>query len=345
MDSDLLLLPLDDSVLGQSALGMLQRYGTAWRAVLSGDPRMADSLRKDPLGFLQNLGGESGVHADSVETRTLMAFTDPEVVKASLSGDYAAFLRKLKSLHILSDGAESLMRQRVKAAIAALPSMPQDMTSIADETPEIVVRDQVIVDEFNAIMRNMIHKEYEERESWGDRDDSLVVVVAAFVYIAVGVHTYTAVTSQLAVAINVAAWVAVTTDIVVTANGNEKAYGVLPLDRSTAGQTEFNESFGTDSHHIQRKKRYALAYQAFLRKRMLVFGEERHAELAHASRLASLLGNEKFTNETNRQLVRDEVRLFLEAAHQIGTLNMPRDKLLEIISRCQKIALRAAMLD
>ncbi len=170
--SDLLLLPLENAANPHAALSLLENYSVAWRAVLSGDARVTQQLRQNPSGFLERLGGEGlGVHANSVEINSLLAFTDPDVVQASMSGDYAAFLRKLKTLNILSDNATSLMRQRVRQAFAALAAVaPNSRVSRLSEADPGGINGRGISNELRAIMRGM---EYMERPEI--REEAVVV--------------------------------------------------------------------------------------------------------------------------------------------------------------------------
>ena len=95
----------------------------------------------------------------------------------------------------------------------------------------------------------------------------------------------------------------------------------------------------------QRQIQSAVAQRELLGKRMLILGPERLQEAQQAVRLARLLNQGKFVLEANRQLLRDEISIFLEAAEEVGLLTIPKDTRPQIIFAIQNVALRAAALD
>ena len=95
----------------------------------------------------------------------------------------------------------------------------------------------------------------------------------------------------------------------------------------------------------QRRIQQAIAQRELIGKRMLVLSPERLQEAQQAARLARLLNQGQFVLETNRQLIKDEVSVFLEAAEEVGLLKIPMATRNDVVSTIQKIALRAAALD
>jgi hypothetical protein len=149
----------------------------------------------------------------------------------------------------------------------------------------------------------------------------------------------------LAVVINAGAWVTAVMEIAVTVTGDDRPIEFYSPSIPDSQPMELeNSNFGRVSNSLQRNPKYATAYRDFLSKRMQAFGAELHAEFSCVARLAVLLENKQFINETNRQLISNEIRLFIEAAYEAGVWVVSQNKKSEIISRCQKIALHAAML-
>jgi hypothetical protein len=89
----------------------------------------------------------------------------------------------------------------------------------------------------------------------------------------------------------------------------------------------------------------AIVARALLAKRLQALDPHSLDEARMISRTAKLLNNEGFIIEASRQLVRDEIRAFVEAAEEVDLIRIPVESRAQVFDAMEKLALKATALD
>lgn len=326
--SEPLRLLLDSINIPAQTMPLMTRFGAIWEGVL-GNESDRRRFQRDPSSFLEENGiPKTVLEARDQEVVLLKAMTDDDIMRSALSGDYLDFLKRLKALGITSQTGKSALRKQVLAVLRAN----------LDEIKGRVARiggDESRLSAPYAESRELAYL-------YGHLAPSIEQIAVAAVPVAIAAIAVVYVSVAAAVTVGIMAGIyislAVSTGVTVGSNDcSDSARDTLfagPASMPQAGRSV-----------RQRRIQHAIAQRELLGKRMLVLSPERLQEAQQAARLARLLNQGQFVLEANRQLIKDEVSVFLEAAVEVGLLQIPVTSRPEVVATIQNIALRAAALD
>lgn len=322
-------LVLENVGIPSDSISMMAHFGNVWESVLS-SKELKDKFIYDPNGFLIEHGIPSSVlESRDQEVVLLKAMTDNDVLAAALSGDYIEFIRKLKEHGVTTAYAKSNLKKNVVSAL------------------------HKNIDDVKKRLRNRSYspgkanthyaKANELAFLYGQLTPSIEQVAMAAVPVALAAIVVVYVSVGVAVTVGVLAGVAVSVAVAtaVTVGSGEMCAEVSKY-QLFAGPAATPSLSRTER---QRVMEGAIAQRELIGKRMLKLSPEMLEEAQKQARLARLLNQDKFILETNRQLVKDEVTAFLEAAEQSGLISIPMTNREEVVRVIQSIALRATALD
>lgn len=309
-------------------LPLLMRFGQVWEKVL-GNEADKQRFQDNAAGFLEQQGmPRSVLDARDPEMLLLKALTDVDILQSAMSGNYLDFLRRLKAIGFSSQMGKSGLKKQVLAVLQA------NLSEIKSKMPRISINADPVTSAY-AESRELAYL-------YGQLAPSIdqVAVAAIPVAIAAIVVIYVSVAAMVTVGILAGVYISIAVMLAVMVGPNNCADETY--DALFAGPAEMPEHGHTER---QRRAQHAIAQRELLGKRMLVLGPERLKEAQQAVRLARLLNHGKFVLEANRQLLRDEVSVFLEASEEVGLLQIPKETRAEVVIAIQNIALRAAALE
>lgn len=323
-----LRLLLSDVDVPKSMMPLIISFGTVWERVL-GNEKDKKKFQYDPSGFLQENGiPKSVLDVRDQEVVLLKAFTDPEVMESALSGDYRDFLRRLSQLGVTSQAAKSDLKKQVLAILK------QNTNEIRAKLPTISADGSRVLSPYT-----------ESRELtylYSQLAPSIEQIAVAAVPVAIAAIAVVYISIAAVVTIGILAGIAVSVAIAIAITVGAECFNDKrqPL---FAGPITVTPSKGRSER--QRMMEHAIVQRELLGKRMLVLSPERLAEAQQSARLARLLNQGAFVLEANRQLLKDEVIAFVEAAEEVGLLQIPANSRDQVIATIQTLALRTAALD
>ena len=326
--SEPLRLMLSTINIPAQAIPLMTRFGAIWEGVL-GNESEKRRFQRDPSGFLEDNGiPKTVLEARDQEVVLLKAMTDDDVIRSALSGDYLDFLNRLKVLGVTSQTGKSGLKKQVLAML---------QNNLAE------IKGRVARIEGAASRLDAPYAESRELTYlYGQLAPSIEQIAMAAVPVAIAAIAVVYISVAAAVTVGILAGVfvslAVSTGVTVGSNNCSDSTS----DTHFSGPASMPQ---TGRSERQRRIQQAVAQRELIGKRMLVLSPERLQEAQQAARLARLLNQGQFVLETNRQLIKDEVSVFLEAAEEVGLLQIPKATRNDVISTIQKIALRAAALD
>jgi hypothetical protein len=249
-------------------------------------------------------------------------------MQSALSGDYLNFLEQLKALGVTSQTAKSGLKQQMISVLRA------NLTEIQGKVARVGG---------NGRRLNAFHAESKELTYlYGQLAPSIEQIAMAAVPVAIAAIAaiYVSVAAAVTVGIMAGVYISLAVSTAITVGGNDCSHPTR--DTLFAGPTTMPQ---TSRSERQRRVQQAIAQRELLGKRMLVLSPERLQEAQQTARLARLLNQGQFVLEVNRQLVKDEVSIFVEAAEEVGLLKISAEVRNDVVSTIQNIALRAAALD
>ena len=309
------------------AIPLLTRFGAIWEGVL-GSESEKQRFQRDPSGFLEEYGiPKTVLEARDQEVVLLKAMTDQDVMRSALSGDYQEFLQRLKALGVTSRTTKSGLKQQIILILR---------TNLDD------IKGKVARVEGKG---NRLGVSYTQSQDltylYGQLESSIEQIAMAAVPVAIAAIAVIYVSVAAAVTVGITAGVyisvAVSTAVTVGSNCYDSTRDALFAGPASMPQTSRSER--------QRRIQQAIVQRELLGKRMLLLSPERLQEAQQAARLARLLNQDQFVLEANRQLVKDEVSVFVEAAEEVGLLQISAATRKDVVFTIQNIALRAAALD
>jgi hypothetical protein len=330
--ADVLRLPLSGADIPPSTMDDINRYRRLWSTVFTDAATRAD-FRRDPGIYLRRQGLPATVlTTDDHEVRLMQALADDEILATSMSGDYAAFMGRLKELGLVQRGPPSNLKRRVVEAMRQnLPEIQSSARALAEQNDDAYLQDLLQSQELRYLYTQLTPSIEQ------------VAVVAVPVAIAAIVVTYISVAVGVTVAITAGVYISIAVSMGVVASAGcfntlDQAFQVAsaengPLTATTSGTSHRRE--------VDR----AMATRILIGKRLLALAPEQLREAQVISRTARLLNNDAFVLEANRQLVRDEIGAFVEAAEEVGLISIAQDTRPAVIKAMEQLALRAAALD
>ena len=321
-----LRLMLDSVGIPQDAQPALLRFGQVWESVL-GIPEEKQKFVRDPSGYLESHGmPKSMLEARDQEAQLMLALADDAIISTAVSGDYLSFLNRLGELGITSQTAKSGLKKQVLQVLRE--NLPQVTRQLRNIESKVRRRD------FSPT-ENLIYV-------YGQLAPSIeqVAVAAVPVAIAAIVAAYVSVVTSVTVAILAGVFVSVAVSTAITASGGNPC-GMISNDTKFAGVAGMPR---TSRSARLRKMQQAIVQRELIGKRMLLLSPERLAQAQKSARLARLMNKDEFVLEANRQLVKDEVSIFIEAAEEVGLIKVPSVTRNEVIAKIQQLALQASEL-
>jgi len=309
------------------SIPLMTRFGAVWERVL-GNEFDKQRFQRDPSGFLEENGvPKTMLDARDQEVVLLKAMTDDEIISSALSGDYVDFLNRLKAMGLTSQTGKSGLKRQL------LEVLRNNLSEIKGKLGRL---------QGDAKIAAPYAESRELTYLYGQLAPSIEQVAMAAVPVAIAAIAVVYVSVAAAVTVGIMAGVyisvAVSTAVTVGSDGCSDS----THDSLFAGPA----SMPSTSRSVrQRRIQQAIAQRELVGKRMLALSPERLNEAQQAARLARLLNQNQFVLETNRQLIKDEVTIFVEAAEEVGLLQISRANRAEVVSTIQNIALRAAALD
>lgn len=320
-----LKLLLGELNLPSKTIPLMAQYGQIWDKVL-GNEIEKKKFHHDPAGYLR----ENGIPPSILESRDqevllLKALSDDNVISAAISGEYKEFLESLVRLGVTSQTSKSGLKKKVAEILM-------------DKKEEISSKfSSKSIENLRSESANEIVYLYSQLAPSIDQVAVAAVPVAiaaiAVVYVSVGAVVTVGVLGGVYVSIAVATAITVGTECVLDTQTDLYA-GPASSNRPQLGRTE-----------RQRRMQHAIAQRELIGKRMMILSPERLQEAQQTARLARLMSNNEFALQANRQLVKDEVEIFIEAAEEVGLLKIPIQSRGDVLSSLQRIALRAAALE
>jgi hypothetical protein len=330
--ADVMRLPLSGAQIPPSTLDDINRYQRLWSAVFTDAATRAD-FRRNPGVYLRRQGLPATVLSiDDHEVRLMQALADDEVLATSMSGDYAAFLARLKELGLVQRSPPSNLKHRVMEAMRQnLPEIQSTARALAEQNDDAYLRDLLESQELRYLYTQLTPSIEQ------------VAVAAVPVAIAAIVVTYISVAVGVTVAIMAGVYISIAVSMGVVASGG--CFNTLDLGYQVASAENGPLTAATSRTAQRREIDHAMATRILIGKRLLALAPEQLREAQVISRTARLLNNDAFVLEANRQLVRDEIGAFVEAAEEVGLISVPQDTRPAVIKAMEQLALRAAALD
>lgn len=323
-----LRLLLSNVDVPKSVMPLITSFGTVWERVLGNDEDKK-KFQYDPAGFLEENGiPKSVLDVRDQEVVLLKAFTDPEVIESALSGDYRDFLKRLSQLGVTNHAAKSglkkqvvdILKKNVHEIKAKMPNLYQDGSRV----PQPYAESRELTYLYSQLAPSI----------------EQIAVVAVPVAIAAIAVIYISVVAVVTIGILAGISISVAIAVAITVGAECFDDKRQPL---FAGPVTATQQKGRSER--QRIMEHAIVQRELLGKRMLVLSPERLAEAQQTARLARLLNQGTFVLEANRQLLKDEVIAFVEAAEEVGLLQIPGNSRDQVIETIQTLALRTAALD
>lgn len=318
---------LDTLSLPQETMPLILRFGNVWERVL-GNEKDKQRFRYDPAGFLE----ENGIPKSILDSRDqeivlLKALTDDTLLSIALSGDYKEFITRLIELGLTSNSGRSNLKKGILQAVR--------------NGAESIKQKQYTKESAMEAAKPYANKS-ELVYLYGQLSPSIeqVAVAAVPVAIAAIVVVYISVAASVTVGILAGVYVSVAVATAITVG--ELCNCIDPTDGlNFAGPASSSSMSRTER---QRNTHAAIIQRELVAKRMLALSPEYLREAQKQAKIARLLHNNDFVLEVNRQLIRDEVQYFVEAAEECGLITIPATTRKDVIGAMQSIALRASEL-
>ncbi len=326
-DAEALRLPLAGVKLPPETLREIERYQGLWGRVLS-DPVARAVFRRDPVGYLRDQGFQHGtLAAYDQEVLLLQAVTDDVLLGVAMQGDYKGFLARLAELGVVQQKFPSGLKRKLAEA------MRQNL-------PEIQAQARAMINGPDNDFVKQLLESRELRYLYSQLTPSLeqVAVAAVPVAIAAIVVTYVSVAVGVTVAITAGVYISIAVAVAVVASGGGGGGGCGSCHEGGRAATEGAKRSAMEAAHR------AQATRLLIGKRMLALDPERLRQAQTVARAARILNNGAFVLEANRQLVRDEIAAFVEAAEEIEMIRVPPESRATVVQAMETLALRAAAL-
>lgn len=330
-----LRLPLSGAAIPAGTMQDILSYQRLWGSVFSDADTRAD-FRRDPGAYLRRHAlPDSTLLTNDAEVRLMQALTDDEILASSMRGDYKAFLARLHAIGLVQRVAPSNLKRRIAEA------MRQHLPEIQAQARALAAGQ---VDSNDAHLRELLESR-ELRYLYTQLTPSIeqVAVAAVPVAIAAIVVTYVSVAVGVTVAITAGVYISIAVAVAVVASSC--SIDGLRLDRQLASAQAGPLPQSTSRSARQREIDHAMATRILIGKRLLALDPERLRQAQTISRTARLLNQDGFVLEANRQLVRDEIAAFVEAAEEIDLIRIPEQSRQLVVQAMERLALRAAALE
>ena len=329
-----LRLPLAGAQIPARTLADIGSYQRLWRTVFADAETRAD-FRRDPGSYLRRHSlPDTTLLTNDAEVRLMQALSDDEILASSMGGDYKAFVSRLAELGLVQRAAPSNLKRRIAEA------MRQHLPEIQSQARALAAGETSSED---AHLRELLESR-ELRYLYTQLTPSIeqVAVAAVPVAIAAIVVTYVSVAVGVTVAITAGVYISIAVAVAVVASGG---HGRLQLDTLLASADGAQVPQSTRRSARQRAIDHAMATRILIGKRLLALDPERLRQAQVISRTARLLNQDAFVLEANRQLVRDEIGAFVEAAEEADLIRIPAQSRDLVVRAMERLALRAAALE
>ena len=329
-------MPVAGINIPDATLADITNYQRLWGAVFA-DHSTRANFKRDPGKYLRGHSlPDKVLLTNDAEVRLLQALTDDEILTTAISGDYRAFLARLNELGLIQRVGPSNFKRQIAQA------MRQNLPEIRSRASAIASGDISGVDPG---LRGMLESK-ELRYLYTQLTPSIEQVAMASVPVAIAAIVVTFVSVAIGVTIAIAAGVyisiAVATAVTASAGPHVRS---KPIDTLLASAGNVLVAKATGKTVREREIERAMAARILIGKRLLALDPERLEQAHVIARAARLLNQDDFILEANRQLVRDEIAMFVEAAEDIDLVRIPSQSRATVVQTIERLALRAAALD
>lgn len=326
--ADELRLELRPDMIPARTLAEIRRYQSLASAVLSSKPAR-ERFRSDPVRYLQEAGFRSSTMAAyDHEVLVLQALTDEHVLAAALSGSYREFVSRLSELGLIRvDFSSGLKRQLADAMRQNLPEVQAQARALAAAPQADFLQDLLRSQEVLFAANKL------------STDAKTMGVVAVPVLITVIVVLYVSVVTSVTVSIMAGVFISIAVKVGVAVSGGHGGGASCSTCHSNSSSTA--PSTGSEGRKVDR----ALLARYLIGRRLLALDPDRLQAARVAVRMARLLKNHSFVLEAERSLVLHEIRSFVEAAEEVGLVQIPASTRAETLASIESLALRSAGLN
>jgi hypothetical protein len=331
--SNLLRLDLNSTAVGDRIAAQIVRYQRLVKKVLANPEARNEFLNNPELYLNRHRLSKHYISTTDKEVQLLQALSDDTLIGMSASGDYRGFLTRLRAFGLLDSSNPSKLKSRVAEM------MRNNLTEIRE-------RSQTAMRELGSGIPELLESkeiEYLYSQLKPSLDQNAVATVTVAVVIAATVVTYISVTVAVTVAITAGFAISIAVTMGVTASGGCLAQSLLEPQSQSVDSSAIEEP-PVHCPTTANLDRAAVA-RALLAKRLTALDPDMLEEAQTISRTARLLRNDSFLIEASRDLVRQEIVAFVEAAEEVDLIRIPVESRPAVLEAMKNLALNAAALN
>lgn len=278
-------------------------YADLWMSVLA-DRSQAAEFSRDPGKYLRKKGvPESVLSSRDMEMKVMMALLDPEISRMSMSGDYFGFLSRLRDAGSLT---------------------AVNYSGLKSKLVEILERDRIQIEE-ELRSQGIMNDEALSKLLGEDNFRALVEMIRSGRVVVPNLFAVLIVAVLVVAAVGVALVVAVTVLVSVTV----KVSGA-PRDPQDPQDPIAPDKVASQEPLAALNPRIAMMEPALL--------ENMEVKM----RVAQMLGNESFSQQAYRDVLRAEVCALVDAAEQVGIVQIDAAARSEFDERVESIVFSMA---